>query len=157
MSAAIWQVQLVDEAATVALAKQLAACAKAPILVTLKGPLAAGKTTFVRGFLRALGHAGKVKSPTFTLVETYELDGFTVHHFDLYRVVDPGELYYIGFDEYVDAGAICMIEWPERGAGVVPIPDLEIALISVSANARDVTITARTPGGISLLAMIRDP
>ncbi len=146
--------QLADEAATLALAARLAALAIPGTILTLKGPLAAGKTTFARGFLHALGHVGKVKSPTFTLVETYTLAAFRVHHFDLYRLVAPGELYYLGFEEYLVDGAICLIEWPERGAGFVPTPDLEITVDLVSATARTIALLAGTPHGVLMLTAL---
>ena len=105
----------------------------------LSGPLAAGKTTFARGYLRGLGFEGAVKSPTFTLVETYRLATGTVHHFDLYRLADPAELEFIGIDDYFDVGADVLVEWPERGADCLPAPDLEIA-IEPSGRSRDVRI-----------------
>ena len=89
-------------------------------MVFLEGPLAAGKTSFARAFLRALGHPGKVKSPTFTVVESYPLARFTVHHFDLYRINDPDELHYLGFDDFVHGKAVCLIEWPSRATGSLP-------------------------------------
>lgn len=107
--------------------------------VWLNGPLAAGKTTFARGYLRGLGFEGAVKSPTFTLVETYQLETATVHHFDLYRMADPAELEFIGIDDYFDAGADVLIEWPERGLGFLPAADIEIT-IEPRDRARDVVI-----------------
>jgi tRNA threonylcarbamoyladenosine biosynthesis protein TsaE len=120
------------------------------ITVYLSGDLAAGKTTLARGYLRRLGHPGAVKSPTFTLVESYELNGRSVHHFDLYRLEDPEELEYIGLDEYFEAGADCLIEWPERGIGALPVPDLNIRL-EVRGTARRAQVTAETENGNKLL------
>jgi tRNA threonylcarbamoyladenosine biosynthesis protein TsaE len=123
------------------------------VRIYLSGELAAGKTTLARGYLRARGHAGAVKSPTFTLVESYELDGRMVHHFDLYRIADPEELEYIGLDEYFEAGADCLVEWPRRGNGVLPAADLDISL-EVRGSARRARVTAATDDGHNLLEEI---
>lgn len=96
--------------------------------IHLQGDLGAGKTTLVRGFLRALGHQGAVRSPTYTLLEPYEFDGLTVLHFDLYRVADADELEYLGVREQSDERTLWLVEWPDRGAGWLPEPELVVNL-----------------------------
>ena len=141
----------VDSAAAMeVLGGTLARVVRAPLVVYLAGELGAGKTTFVRGWLRELGHEGAVKSPTYTLVEPYELPGGNVHHFDLYRLSDPEELEYMGIREYLAGDAVALIEWPERGEGVLPGGDLQVAIRYVPAG-REVTLTALTPRGQVLL------
>ncbi len=129
-------ITLRDEAATLALGHRLAPALDPPLLVFLKGDLGAGKTTLARGVLRALGHTGPVKSPTYALVESYDLERVTVHHLDLYRLGDPSELEALGIREMLDPTAILMVEWPERGAGWLPPPDIEIELSHLDEGRR---------------------
>jgi tRNA threonylcarbamoyladenosine biosynthesis protein TsaE len=130
-----------DEKSMLALGAQLAKNCEATPLIFLKGELGAGKTTLVRGFLRALGHTGNVKSPTFTLVEPYELNGKSTFHFDLYRIHNPEELYDIGLEEYLAPGHICLIEWPENAGNLLPKPDL-VCEIAYHGEQRKVTLTS---------------
>ncbi len=108
-------------------------------LIFLHGDLGAGKTTLVRGFLRAAGYAGAVKSPTYTLVEEYAINERKIFHFDLYRVVDPEELEWIGIRDYFDQDCICFIEWPDMGKGFLPEPDRVITL-ATEGSGRSVEI-----------------
>jgi len=119
----------------------------------LQGTLGAGKTTLSRGILRAMGHQGAVKSPTYTLVESYSVDDRPLHHFDLYRLGDPEELEYLGIRDYLAGKSVCLIEWPERGEGLLPVPDWRLQ-IEPLANARRVQLTAETPAGEALLQIL---
>jgi tRNA threonylcarbamoyladenosine biosynthesis protein TsaE len=122
--------------------------------VQLNGDLGAGKTTLVRATLRALGHAGRVRSPTYTLVEPYSLATETgpleLYHFDLYRFADPAEWADAGFREYFDAGAICLVEWPQRAGGLLGVPDLEFTL-EQEGEGRVLTARAFSETGKSCL------
>lgn len=134
-----------NESATLALGAVISAyCPKNAFTIHLEGDLGAGKTTFTRGLLRALGHSGHVKSPTYTLVEHYLLEGRTIYHFDLYRLADPEELDYIGLDDYLGHDALCLIEWPSQGGNFLPPPDLTISL-QYQRLGRQVTIAALSP------------
>lgn len=137
---------LADERATLALAARFARALAPGLTIYLQGDLGAGKTTFTRGLLAALGHTGKVKSPTYTLVESYPLADFTIHHFDLYRLADPEEWEDAGFREYFGSDTVCLVEWPEKARALLPRPDIELAL-EVDGNGRRYRFTAHTEAG----------
>ena len=142
---------LADEAASLAFAQQLASVLKPRLVVYLAGDLGAGKTTMTRGLLRAWGFAGTVKSPTYTLVESYELDGFKVEHFDLYRFQSPEEWLDAGLDELFDEHTIALIEWPQMATGFVPEADVTIQL-GVQDAGRLCTIHLHTETAQKMLA-----
>ncbi|GAA5524336.1 tRNA threonylcarbamoyladenosine biosynthesis protein TsaE [Microbulbifer aestuariivivens] len=150
------QRNLPDEAATVAAGTAigracLASGLSAGLTLYLRGELGAGKTTFCRGVLRAFGHDGAVKSPTYTLVEPYEMGSWRVYHFDLYRLGDPEELEFMGVRDYFAPGSLSLVEWPQRGMGILPEPDLEVAL-AVTGAGRQLTVSAHSDAGCAVLA-----
>jgi tRNA threonylcarbamoyladenosine biosynthesis protein TsaE len=135
-----------DEAATLELGALLAGVLRAGLKIYLSGELGAGKTTLVRGLLRALGYQGRVKSPTFTLVELYQLSRLDLYHFDFYRFEDPREWIDAGFREAFGTTAVCLVEWPEKAAGQLPAADLRIRLEHADAGRR-VQLAADTDEG----------
>jgi tRNA threonylcarbamoyladenosine biosynthesis protein TsaE len=125
------------------------------LVVFLQGDLGTGKTTMTRGMLIAYGHQGAVKSPTYTLVEPYELALGNIYHFDLYRLGDPEELEYMGIRDYFDAGNLCLIEWPKRGDGYLPRPDI-ILQLEVAVPGRNVGVTALSDTGQKIVTIIKN-
>ncbi|MCW8853780.1 MAG: tRNA (adenosine(37)-N6)-threonylcarbamoyltransferase complex ATPase subunit type 1 TsaE [Gammaproteobacteria bacterium] len=144
---------LADESAQLALAARIARQCPAGAVIFLHGDLGTGKTTFVRGFLQALGHQGVVKSPTYTLVEPYLIDHKHIYHFDLYRLADPDELEYAGGRDYFNDQAICLLEWPEKAEGYLPQADL-ILHLSYRDSGRDVIIESGSDLGETLLGSL---
>lgn len=134
---------LTSEAEQIAFGELLATQLVPGMLVFLDGELGAGKTTLARGIAWGLGHSGAVKSPTYTLVEPYESLRIPLYHFDLYRLGDPQELEFLGVGDYFRDDALVVVEWPERGVGYLPSPDLEIH-IAVDEGGRVLTLTAQS-------------
>jgi tRNA threonylcarbamoyladenosine biosynthesis protein TsaE len=137
---------LADESATIALAQRLAARLKPGMVIYLHGELGAGKTTLVRGILNALGYTGRVKSPTYTLVEPYHIAGLDLRHFDLYRLHDEEEWEAAGFRDEFDGHSIFFIEWPEKARALIPQADVKIDF-EILAQGRNIEIQAGTPTG----------
>ena len=123
------KILLSNEKNTLDLGENISTFLTEGLLIFLKGDLGAGKTTLARGLIRGLGHIGTVKSPTYSLVEQYEFDIFTLNHFDLYRFTNPNEWFSSGFQEYINNNDVTLIEWPEKSAELLPNPDLEIELV----------------------------
>lgn len=142
--------RLLDEAETLELGAKLFRSLHQPLRFYLYGELGSGKTTLVRGFLRAGGYRGPVKSPTFTLVEEYQFPKWRLIHLDLYRLTDPEELEWIGIRDYFDGNCVAFVEWPERGSGFLPQPDLAIRLAHAD-TARSAVLESQGPAGCRLL------
>lgn len=155
MTAVQHRVFLEGEAQQEAYGARLAAACDGPLLVFLQGDLGAGKTTFTRGLVRGFGHAGAVKSPTYTLIEPYDIAGRKVYHLDLYRVGDPGELEYLGLREMLAEDAVLVVEWPERGEGWLPKPDLWLH-IDHRPDGRVLDFRAETERGARILERLID-
>ena len=139
-----------NEASLLSFGEKLSQAVIAPAVIFMNGPLGAGKTTLARGFLHGLGYKSHVKSPTYTLVESYQLKNVTVFHFDLYRLHDPQELEFMGIQDYFNDQAICLIEWPEKGVGVLPEPDL-VFTIEIENDGRKIKCTAASDHGTTIL------
>ncbi|PMR69774.1 tRNA (adenosine(37)-N6)-threonylcarbamoyltransferase complex ATPase subunit type 1 TsaE [Halomonas heilongjiangensis] len=144
------QLRLDDEDRQVAFGECLGRALQGHGRVHLEGELGAGKTTLARGILRAHGHRGAVKSPTYTLVEPYQLAGTRIHHFDLYRLGDPEELEFIGGRDLLAEDALCLIEWAERGEGWLPMPDLVVSL-ALAGTGREARLAAFSDHGRRVL------
>ncbi len=125
-------------------ANKFASVLKVPLVIHLEGDLGAGKTSFARAFIQALGHEGRVKSPTYGLLEHYKLDSVQVLHMDLYRIGDPEELAFLGIEDLLDERTVLLVEWPERGAGFLPAADFVFSF-AYAGEGRDLHWSALTP------------
>ncbi|WP_277266767.1 tRNA (adenosine(37)-N6)-threonylcarbamoyltransferase complex ATPase subunit type 1 TsaE [Nitrosomonas nitrosa] len=137
---------LADETATLALGEKIAKILRPGLVIFLQGDLGAGKTTLTRGILRAMGHPGKVKSPTYNLVEIYKFSRLYLYHFDFYRFDDPLEWEEAGFRDYFNADTICIIEWPEKAGKLIPEADITISF-QFTQLGREICIQAGTETG----------
>jgi tRNA threonylcarbamoyladenosine biosynthesis protein TsaE len=144
---------IADPAAMEHLGRQLAGHCPPGSRIYLRGDLGAGKTTLVRGFLRGCGYRGKVKSPTYTLIEPYVIGDLTINHIDLYRIGNAQELETLGWRDYLDGAATCLVEWPERGDGRLGEADILIEFQMVDAG-RSLTLRAGTASGRAMLAAL---
>jgi tRNA threonylcarbamoyladenosine biosynthesis protein TsaE len=142
---------LPDEAATLALGHALAAGARPGLVLTLDGDLGTGKTTLVRGLLRGLGFEGRVRSPTYAVVEPYELSRLVLYHLDLYRIESDAEFEERGLRDCFGDASLCAVEWPDRAPLTVPPADLAIQLVHAADGGRDATLRARSDRGIAWL------
>ncbi len=147
-------IRLPDAEAQTAFGTALAAHLPEHLVIYLRGELGTGKTTLARGILRGLGHRGAARSPTYTLIEPYEIGAIRVLHLDLYRLADPEELDYLGLRDLLAETALWLVEWPERGAGFLPAPDLTIAIDYLDAGRR-LQLTAQGPAAGGLIEGLR--
>lgn len=161
---------LEDEAATLGLGAALAGVLQPGLTLYLHGDLGAGKTTLTRGLLRALGHKGPVRSPTYALVELYVISGYILYHFDFYRFNRPEEWLEAGLDEHFNPGTVCLVEWPEKAGNLLPPADIDVVIEVVQSGdprrveepeelrdqpARRVTLQAHSERGTSCLSQLR--
>lgn len=144
-----WEREVPDEAAVSALAVAFVRGIRTPLVIFLKGDLGAGKTTFARAFLRALGYPGYVKSPSYGLLESYDVGGISVLHLDLYRIEDPEELDYLAIRDLYDAETVLLVEWPEKGIHHLPPPDLEL-VFDEAGETHIISCFAKTTAGIDV-------
>lgn len=146
--------ELADEPATAGLAQKLAHAVTPGMVIFLRGDLGAGKTTLVRAMLRALGYQGRVKSPTYALVELYEASGLNLRHFDLYRFHSADEWEAAGFRDEFNGDNVCLIEWPEKARGLLPREDISI-VFEILPHGRIAALQAHTPTGEKCLEKLR--
>ena len=154
MSSERWNAGVLDEEGLRALASALASGARNGGVVFLEGDLGAGKTTFARALLGALGVGERIKSPTYSLIESYRAGELDAHHLDLYRIADPGELEWLGLGDLFGGSPLVVVEWPERGGAALPKPDLVLRL-DHAGSRRELTAEARTRRGDGLLAALK--
>ena len=149
VSEADWTRPVPDEDSVAVLAAGFAHLIKAPMVLFLEGDLGAGKTTFARAFIHALGFKAYVKSPSYGLLESYDVSGMTVLHLDLYRVEDPEELDYLALRDLYDRKSILMVEWPRKGVDHLPAPDLVLEF-SEDTETRFISCFAKSTAGFEL-------
>ncbi len=148
-------IELPDEAATLALGARMAPILQPGMTIYLSGDLGAGKTTLTRGLLRALGFAGRVKSPTYALVELYTVSSLHLYHFDFYRFRDPEEWQEAGFRDLFNEVNICLVEWPEKAQDLLPQPDVKVTLTTTPQSTREAVLSVHTKRGQQLLMAMR--
>ena len=146
----MYNTYLTDDAATRAFGARLARVLVPGMSLHLHGDLGSGKTTLVRGMLHGLGFPGRVKSPTYALVELYTVSRLNLYHFDFYRFRDPKEWRDAGFDEYFNEASVCLVEWPEKATGLLPAADLNLAL-EFAGNGRRLSLDAGSESGKACL------
>lgn len=146
----MWKAFIPDEQTMMQLGIRMADNLTDSAVIYLQGDLGAGKSTLARGFIQGQGYTGHVKSPTYTLVEPYQINDRTIYHMDLYRLFDPEELEFIGIRDCLASQMICLIEWPDNGRGFLPQADLLIE-IHYSGQGREVSIEAPTKGGQKII------
>jgi len=149
-----WDLRLPDEAATLALGRALAAGIGPGRVLHLRGELGTGKTTLVRGCLRALGESGRIKSPTYSLVELYSISSLNLYHFDFYRFNDKNEWLSAGFGELFGPDSACIVEWPERAGDLLPRPDVDVHL-AIEGDGRRAVLTSCSEAGAAWLRLAR--
>ncbi len=125
-----------------------------PLICYLQGELGAGKTRLVRAIIQSIGYSGNIKSPTYTLVEPYQLERFNIYHFDLYRLSDPEELDFLGIRDYFDHQSVAFIEWPEKGKGWLAIADISI-ILEINGDGRNIRLIGQTNIGKKLLLKLK--
>jgi tRNA threonylcarbamoyladenosine biosynthesis protein TsaE len=149
-----WRGHLADETEQIAFAQQVAQKLEGAFTIFLVGDLGTGKTTFARGYIQASGYDGVIKSPTYTLVEPYPISGNRMcYHFDLYRLADPEELEFTGARDYFNEQDVCLIEWPDKASGFLPVADW-ICQFSYQQTGRDLLVTACTEKGKNLMLRV---